>query len=347
MRTSRGFIAWFVAVALLIPATTVFAGGAGESEPETQPEQTAVPERAAAAETVEVSVVVPTGVPTIGVSFLASGALPIAVEGYETSFEVVTSPDVMGARLISGEADIAVVPTNLGARLYNQDVPVQLAGVIVWGILYVVSADPVANWDDMRGREIGMLGRGLTPDIVFRHVARENGLDPDSDLTLRYVNASTELAPNFITGAIDLSIMPEPMLTMVLGRSPGAVVAFDLQEEWAAVSDSGRSFPQASLVVSQTLAAEHPEYVAAFIETFADGVARAVENPAEAAQYAAALMPQLPAPVIEAAMPRTNLEFVDAVTARPAVEEYFRVLMEYTPQATGGALPDDGFYYSE
>ncbi|MCG8479220.1 MAG: ABC transporter substrate-binding protein, partial [Spirochaetales bacterium] len=230
MRIPRGFIAWFVVVALLLPATTMFARGAAEPEQEQRQEQAPATRSPDPVETTDVSVVVPSGVPAIGVGFLASGALPIEIEGYETSFEIVTSPDVMGARLLSGEADIAVVPTNLGARLYNQDVPVQLAGVVVWGILYVVSADPIDDWEDLKGSEIGMLGRGLTPDIVFRHLARKNGLDPDGDLTLRYVNASTELAPNFITGTIDVSIMPEPMLTMVMGRAPNAVVAFDLQK---------------------------------------------------------------------------------------------------------------------
>ena len=345
MNRKKTALVVFVAVVFLLPTTLIFARGTTEPEASEAPEVTGEPR--VVEEPVAVSVVVPTGVPAIGISFLASGALPVAQEGYETSFEVVTSPDVMGARLISGEADIAIVPTNLGARLYNQDVPVQLAGVVVWGILYVVSSEPLDGWDDLRGREIGMLGRGLTPDVVFRHVAQENGLDPDTDLTLRYVNASTELAPNFLSGTIDLSMMPEPMLTMVLQRSPDAVVAFDLQEEWAAVSDSGRSFPQAALVVSQNLVQEHPQYVETFIETFAEGVRRAVGNPDRTAEYAAAMMPQLSAEVINAAMPRINLEFVDAQTARPAVEEYFSVLMEYTPQATGGSLPEDGFYYND
>ncbi len=326
---------------LFIVPVALFGGGSQEP---LEPAAEAVPQPAGET-TVPVQIVVPTGVPAISVSHMASGALTVDVPGYETSIEVVASPDVMGARLVSGEADIAIVPTNLGARLYNQEVPVQLAGVVVWGILYVVSAEPIESWDQLRGREIGMLGRGLTPDIVFRYLAQKNGLEPDRDFSLRYVNASTELAPNFITGATKVSIMPEPMLTMVMSRAQSATIAFDLQEEWARVSDSGRPIPQASLVISTSFAEDHSAYVAEFLDVFAESVSLAVGDPAAAAEHSAAMMPQLSAPLIEKAMPRTNLEFVDSLTARPAVEEYLRVLGADSPNVAAGSLPGDDFYY--
>jgi NitT/TauT family transport system substrate-binding protein len=326
---------------LCLVFTPLWSAGRPESAESGAPES-----EAGETEAIAVSVVVPTGVPAITVASLAS-ADPTIHDGYETSYEVVTSPDLMGARLLSGEADIAVVPTNLAARLYNQEQTVRLAGVVVWGILYVVSSEPLNGWEDLRGMEVGMLGRGLTPDIVFRHLAQANGLDPEEDLTLRYVNATTELAPNFLTGKVSASMMPEPMLTNVLKRKPDAVVAFDLQEEWAEASTAaaGRGYPQASLVVSSAFAAEHPEYVAAFISEFSSSVDAALRNPEEVSEQAASMMPQLSADIIASAMTRTNIGFVDAQLSRSAVEEYFQVLLESSPEALNGPLPDDDFYY--
>jgi NitT/TauT family transport system substrate-binding protein len=45
-------------------------------------------------------------------------------------------------------------------------------------------------------------------------------------------------------------------------------------------------------------------------------------------------------------MPRANLEFVDAVGARPALETYVNILLESDVRAVGGALPGDEFYYT-
>jgi NitT/TauT family transport system substrate-binding protein len=322
-----------VFILFLLPAGALSAEG--QSEESAQPEQSTP---------VEIEMVVPTGVPAISVANMVDGTDSI-LDGYSLDLEVVTSPDVMGSRLLAGEADIAIVPTNLGARLYNRDIDVRYAAGVVWGILYVVADGPVADWDELRGREVGMLGRGLTPDLVFRHIAKTRGLDPDADMTLRYVNATTELAPNFLGGEVDVSIMPEPMLTRVLRRSEEARVVFDLQQEWAEATETGRGFPQASLVLAGDLADEHPEFAAAFLEAFAESVTAAGERPVETAARAAELIPQLSPGIIEEAMPRTNLEFVEAEGAREAVEAYFAVLLESDPDTLGGPVPGDDFYY--
>ena len=63
-----------------------------------------------------------------------------------------------------------------------------------------------------------MIGRGLTPDVVFRSLLKENGLEPDKDVSLNYVNGATELAQLFISGKSTVSIMPEPVLSKVLTK---------------------------------------------------------------------------------------------------------------------------------
>ncbi len=45
-----------------------------------------------------------------------------------------------------------------------------------------------------------MLGRGLSPDIITRHLLKINRLDPDRDVKLKYVQNTSELAPSFIAG---------------------------------------------------------------------------------------------------------------------------------------------------
>ncbi|NBF39106.1 MAG: ABC transporter substrate-binding protein [Spirochaetes bacterium] len=332
-------------LALLAIPGLLLAAGAQEAPVETEQSASSQSAEQESDARISIDMVVPTGVPAVSAANLDVSPDAIA-DGYVVELEVVTSPDVMGSRLLAGEADIAIVPTNLSARLYNREVDIQFAGGVVWGILYVVADEPLSGWEDLRGREVGMLGRGLTPDIVFRHLAQANGLDPERDVVLRYVNATTELAPNFLTGEVAVSIMPEPMLTRVLQRADSAHVILDLQREWARSTETERGFPQASLVYSGQLVQEHPEFVEAFLEAFDESVGVARSDPSGTARRAAELMPQLAAETIEAAMPRANLELVNAAAARAAVEDYFTVLLESDAQALGGGLPGDDFYYT-
>lgn len=46
----------------------------------------------------------------------------------------------------------------------------------------------VTGWSDLRGQTVALPLKGDMPDIVFRTLAKANGLDPDRDLTLQYVS---------------------------------------------------------------------------------------------------------------------------------------------------------------
>jgi NitT/TauT family transport system substrate-binding protein len=55
----------------------------------------------------------------------------------------------------------------------------------------------------------------------------------------------------------------------------------------------------------------------------------------------------LRAPVVQAAVPRSNYVFQSAREARPAIESLFGVFLENNPVSIGGKLPESGFYYQE
>lgn len=286
---------------------------------------------------------------------LASGATALAVarmatagdfdEAYPVTWDILSSADAIAARLISGEADIALVPTNLAASLYNGGRDVKVLGAAVWGLLYIVGNDGLQSVADLRGKTVDLWGRGLTPDIVLRHLLRESGLDPDRDVELRYRASATELAPLFLTGRADLVLVPEPMVSTILSRNTGARVALDLQREWGRVTNGYSSFPQAVLVGQGRFLREHSDFVARFVENFAGSIDWVTGNPAEAGILAAQLMPESNAQVLAASVPRLSLRFVPALEARAAIEAYLQVLIAADPKSAGGGLPGASFYF--
>jgi NitT/TauT family transport system substrate-binding protein len=290
-------------------------------------------------ETVNVRLVVPSGATLATIALLDEDSI---VDGYDVELEIVKSADLIAARIISGEADFAVIPSNLAAVLANKGTGIRLAGPAIWGLLYIVTSEDLDDWDDLRGRQVSMIGRGLTPDILFRHLLEENGLDPDEDLEIVYASSAAELAPTFLTGRSTVSMMPEPMITTVLSRKPDTRILVDIQAEWR--SRYGSSYPQASLIVAGDFAERYPEYTRAFIDAFSASVTSAVNYPEKTGEAVADLVPELHAEIITQAVPRMNLGFVSAAEARTALEEYFSVLEAFNPASIGGKMPTDDFY---
>jgi NitT/TauT family transport system substrate-binding protein len=266
-------------------------------------------------------------------------------DGIPVHYEVVPTTDLIVARLTAKEADIAIVPVNLAAQLYQKKLPYKLTSVVTWGNLFIASQEQLEGWDALRGKDIYMMGKGLVPDIVFRTLLKENGLDPDKDVNLVYLSGATELAPNFLAGKAAVSMLPEPVLTTVKMKKPETHVMLDLQQEWNKVYETEMGYPQAGIFVKDELIQNAPELVGNYLKVIEDGMVWLNENPAEAGLYAQELELGLPAAVVEKSMPGNNIRYQPAAQVQKELQEFFQILYDFNPQTVGGVLPDDGLYY--
>ncbi len=268
--------------------------------------------------------------------------------GVTSNFQIVESPDVLTSKLVSKEVDIAALPTNMAAALYNKGVPYQLAAMSSWGVMYVVSNGvSVDKWQDLKGKTVYVVGKGATPDVVFRFLLSKNGLNPDTDVKLDYTLDQVQAAQSLIAGRINLAVLPEPWVTQALKGNEACLVVFDLQEEWKKIIGQNVALAQTCLVIKKDLAEKHPDIVKAFLSAYKESINWVNQNPDEAGKLAEKLGVGMKAPVAEAAIPRCNLRYEDAQKSKPAIEAFLQVLYDFAPQSIGGKMPDNDFYYKE
>ncbi|AVM70344.1 ABC transporter substrate-binding protein [Lachnospiraceae bacterium oral taxon 500] len=291
-------------------------------------------------------VVMPAGVPTIGLAKMIKESPE--VNGAKMAYDSVVATDTLAPKLISGEADFAVVPSNLAIKVYNKGAAYQYAGSTVWGVLYLAAADDsVKDWADLKGKTITLIGRGLTPDLTLRYLLTKNGLTPDTDVTFEYVAGATELAPLFLSGKAGIALLPEPMLTQVLTKKPETKVVFDIQAEWKKATGSEDSYPQTAVLVKKEVAENYPELVKEFLAKLAESIEFANTDPQAVGAYMEELSDNLKAPVVAKAIPNCNLMYKDAAEAKVALEKYYTELMNFGAENIGGKMPDEAFYYQK
>lgn len=290
-----------------------------------------------------VRVGVPTGVTAmsmLGAMFMDNGGKRSNIE-----YEIIDSPDMIVPKLSEYELEVMVLPTNLASIVYNNDLEYTLVGTSVWGTLYMVSEEQINDWSDLKGKEIHTFGKGLTPDVVLKHLLKENGLDPEQDVTIKYAKSSTEVVPAYLKGRSSIAVISEPMLSTVLARSENSSIIFDLQEEWSEATGGVNGYPQASVVVSNSLIEDHPMIVGGLIRGLERSAQWINEDPEAAAEFAEALDIGIRRNLFKSAVERSNIRFVDAESARPEIEAYLSILMESSKKLIGGDMPDDDFYY--
>ena len=135
-------------IAFLFCCITAMLCAGGKKEPPTAAQAKSADNSSAQA-AYTVKVVVPANAPAICIAKMASDDAAVA-DSAVTEYEVLQAPDMLQARLLSGEADIAIVPSNLSAILYAKGTGVRLAGAVVWGILYGLTSESVNSIEDLK-----------------------------------------------------------------------------------------------------------------------------------------------------------------------------------------------------
>ncbi len=292
---------------------------------------------------VEISTIFPSGPSAISMAKMSKENLNLS-DNIKVNYEVIKSTDLLSSKILSEEADLAVIPTTLASKLNSKNIPYKLAASVVWGVLYIASNEDISSWQDLKGEEISLIGRGLTPDIMLRYLLNKNGIDPEKDVKLNYLSGPQELAQAMIAGKTNVSVMPEPLLTVVLMKNNSIKAAIDLQEEWEEFSSTNSSYPQTSLVVKNDLYNNHPDVVNQFLKTYEDAINWTNNNPKQAAIYAEELGIGLKSNIVEKAIPRSNIKFVTAKNAKPNIEDFLKILNNFSPESIGGKLPNAEFY---
>lgn len=270
-----------------------------------------------------------------------SAALDYDLQLYGTADEIVPG-------LIKGELDMAAIPANLAAALYQKTKGgIQVMAVNTLGVLYVVEkGDTVHSMADLAGRTILSTGKGTTPEYLLRYLLEKNGLDPDKDVNIQYCSEATEVTAQMAAAQKDaIAVLPQPYVTAAGMKDPSLRVALDLTAEWDKVSDS--QLVTGVTVVRTQYAQEHPDVVEAFLQEYAQSVRTANADLDRTAALCEQQGVVAKAAIAKKALPACNIVCRTGDEMQKDVSAYLSVLCAADPAAVGGKLPDEGFYWKK
>lgn len=267
---------------------------------------------------------------------------------YDGAYEITLESDasVIAASVVSGELDIAAVPTNVAASLYNKtDGGIRILAVNTLGVLYILEkGDAVHSVADLAGRTICATGQAANPEYVLNYILERNGLTPGEGVTVTYMTAE-EVVARMLVGDADLCMLPVPYATALLYRDDQVRSALDLTDEWSALGDAS-ALTQGCLIVRN--GALDDGAIAEFLKAYGDSIAYMSDphNITAAAGLTVAYGIVGNGAIAEEVIPDCNLVFITGAEGlRDALSGYYGVLYAADPTSVGGRIPDDAIYY--
>ena len=272
-----------------------------------------------------------------------------AAEGGELTdtytFTMVTDASELAASLVAGDVDIALIPANLAAVLYNKktDKGIEVIDINTLGVLYCVTgAEGVSSVKDLAGKTVYLTGQGTTPEYSLRYLLEQAGV---TDCSLEFKSEATEVAALLAADPSAIAVLPQPFATVAMVQNADLKEAFSLSEAWDSLG-SGSRMVTGVTVVRKAFLKEHPQAVERFLAAQAESAKKANEDVAGTASLIAEYGIIEKAPVAQKALPKCAVSCITGGEMEAALKGYLEVLFKADPASVGGEAPDAGFYYS-
>ena len=270
------------------------------------------------------------------------------------AFTVKTDASEVTAAILNGSADIAALPTNAAANLYNKsEGGVVVLAVNTLGCLYLLTNQnaTVTSFENLRGKTVYVPAQN--PTFIFTYLCKQNNLEVGKDIT---IDSTTYAQPAALkdavaAGLVDIAVLPEPMVTIAINSAKSAnngttiTNAMDLTAEWNKVSTEG-SLVQGCVVVRRAFLEANPEAVENFLNEYKASIEYLSTDLDSASQMIVDNGIFTNAGVAKKALPNCNVCFLDGAQMKAAMETYLGVLAGINVNSIGGKLPADDFYYT-
>lgn len=280
-----------------------------------------------------------------------TGMAMVDLMDMEDKYAITTyqAPTDITAKIINGEVDVAAVPSNLAAVLYNKtDGDIVAVSPIALGMLQILgnNAD-VQEVSDLAGKTIIASGQGGTPEYVLQKVLQDNGLTIYEDVNVQWVANHSEVNTQLLSQEGTIAMIPEPFVSTALAQGQeGVTKLFDLNELWEEAT--GQQLPMGVLVATRSFAEERSDDLKVLLSDLQASVDYVNDSPAEAAKAIVEHGFIGDEAIAEAAIPNCHIVLYTGDNAAEGIEmlkTFNQTLYDMDPASVGGALPDENLYY--
>ena len=226
-----------------------------------------------------------------------------AEKGLDLTLVTGFGADKTMTAVISGEADIGFMGAEASVYAYQEgatDPVVNFAQLTQRAGNFLVAREemPDFKWEDLKGEKVLGGRKGGMPEMVFEYILKQNGLDPQKDLSIdQSIDFGATAAAFTGDDSADFTVEFEPSATALEKQGAGYVVA-------SLGVDSGY-VPYTSYSAKTSYMEKNPDIMQKFTDALQKGM-----------DYVQSHTPEEIAEVIEPQFPETDLDTITAIVKR-------------------------------
>ncbi|HNU23312.1 MAG TPA: ABC transporter substrate-binding protein [Mesotoga sp.] len=282
----------------------------------------------------------PVGPTLIPIAELLSSDISNEVPGLEIN--LWRSVDEAISMLVTGRAQISLLPVTVGVKLEASGVDIKLAAVSMWNGFYFLSTEKsIDDIKDLVGTVIYTLqAPGQTADTILRGALESRGYEVGRDVSIVYVGGA-EAVQLLASGKAKLILVPEPFASLAEARVQSVIRSMPIEDLWESFNDRRINIPTSGIFVSGSL---DRSVVESFLLLYQQSMSLSLANREKTAEIVSEKMGGFPIPVLQKAMDTAGFLFADSEKAREETTIYIEKLRELDQELTGDIDLDALFF---
>ncbi|HIQ98447.1 MAG TPA: ABC transporter substrate-binding protein [Candidatus Scybalocola faecavium] len=240
-------------------------------------------------------------------------------EGIDLTLVNGNGADNVMTALIAGEADIGFMGSEASIYVYqegSQNYAVNFAQLTQRAGNFLVGREPDDDftWEDLKGTTVLGGRAGGMPQMIFEYILKQNGIDPQKDLTIIQNIDFGVTAEAFASGTADYTVEFEPFATSLEQSGNGYVLA-------SLGVDSGY-VPYTCFCALESYMEDHPDVIQGFTNAIQKGI-----------NYVAGHTPEEIAQVIAPQFAETDFDALVTIVERYYEQDTWKTDVIFTEEA--------------
>ena len=285
------------------------------------------------------TMLIPSGLPTMALSYMMEEKKEIV--GKPLTYLLPKANDRMMVEMMKGTPDIAVIPSNLAAQLYQKQEEYKILGSVTSSSFYILGKTPVKNVKDLKGKKIYSFGKGLTPDLVLQTILKHNQLN--NQIEIQYLSSGMETLQMYLQDKNSFVFLAEPVVSQAIVKSPETKILFSLEEEWKKQFPKTTGFPQAVVVVKKKLLGD-TKLILALEQFLQESTNSLHNNDARRKEVLRKYGFDFSEELWKNILKRANIKWKSISGEKKNFKQYYQILKDENPNIIGGKLPQDSIY---
>lgn len=262
-------------------------------------------------------------------------------------FSAYTDPNLAVPDLLNGTLDMACLPTNAAANLFNKGKEITVIAVNTLGSLFVI-ADKNTNIEtisDLEGKTVYASVPNSTTEPILKHILAENNVQ--AEVLVDSATHDDLIAKVKASNGTAIAVLPEPKVSATLLQVKNYEVKLNLSEEWSKVSE--KPLAMGCIVARNDVIKNNKAAVDKFLEDYNASVQyiSAAKNKAAAAQIFVdvGIIPKLPIATSALGNLDGAIVLIKGQEMTQTLKQFYEVLLASSAATVGEKQPADTFYY--